>query len=172
MALRLLIFATENTAPIPTIFKNASTAVRQQVTPSKILKIATLYIPIFAERLRSIFFFKNCFPIFLDNHFAHNKDKDDFHPSVVGRVFDENKKCWIIPGTSKDYNKGTNVFRVKINPNDPDCPYSYFLIKLRMTYNSKDLTNLQRGWNGIDSLSDSQIEELKLQIKFSLGINV
>ena len=23
-----------------------------------------------------------------DNHFAHNKDKDDFHPSVVGRVFD------------------------------------------------------------------------------------
>ena len=53
---RLLIFATENTAPIPTIFKNASTAVRQQVTPSKILKIATLYIPIFAERLRSIFF--------------------------------------------------------------------------------------------------------------------
>ena len=86
-----------------------------------------------------------------NNHFAHNKDKDDFHPSVVGRVFDENKKCWIIPGTSKDYNKGTNVFRVKINP---------------------DLTNLQRGWNGIDTLSDSQTEELKLQIKFSLGINV
>ena len=27
-----------------------------------------------------------------DNHFAHNKDKDDFHPSVVGRVFDENLK--------------------------------------------------------------------------------
>ena len=98
-----------------------------------------------------------------NNHFAHNKDKDDFHPSVVGRV---------IPGTSKDYNKGTNVFRVKINPDDPDCPYSHFLIKLRMTYNSKDLTNLQRGWNGIDTLSDSQTEELKLQIKFSLGINV
>ena len=27
-----------------------------------------------------------------NNHFAHNKDKDDFHPSVIGRVYDENKK--------------------------------------------------------------------------------
>ena len=107
-----------------------------------------------------------------NNHFAHNKDKDDFHPSVIGRVYDENKKCWIIPGTSKEYNKGSNVFKVKIDPENPECPYSYFLIKLRMTYNSKDLPNLQRGWNGIDTLSDSQIEELKLQIKFSLGINV
>ena len=41
-----------------------------------------------------------------------------------------------------------------------------------MTYNSKDILSLQRGWNGIDSLSDTQVEELKLQIKFSLGINV
>lgn len=82
------------------------------------------------------------------------------------------KKCWIIPGTSKEYNKGTNVFKVKIDPENPDCPYSHFLIKLRMTYNSKDLPNLQRGWNGVDTLSDSQIEDLKLQIKFSLGINV
>ena len=125
-----------------------------------------------------------------NNHFAHNKDKDDFHPSVIGRVYDENKKysisifgkkkevydenkkCWIIPGTSKEYNKGTNVFKVKIDPENPDCPYSHFLIKLRITYNSKDLPNLQRGWNGVDTLSDSQIEDLKLQIKFSLGINV
>ena len=107
-----------------------------------------------------------------NNHFAHNKDKDDFHPSVIGRVYDENKKCWIIPGTSKEYNKGTNVFKVKIDPENPDCPYSHFLIKLRRTYNSKDLPNLQRGWNGVDTLSDSQIEDLKLQIKFSLGINV
>ena len=107
-----------------------------------------------------------------NNHFAHNKGKDDFHPSVIGRVYDENKKCWIIPGTSKEYNKGTNVFKVKIDPENPDCPYSHFLIKLRITYNSKDLPNLQRGWNGVDTLSDSQIEDLKLQIKFSLGINV
>lgn len=107
-----------------------------------------------------------------NNAFAHNKDKDDIHPSVIGRVYDENRKCWLIPGTSKDYNKGTNVYRVKLDPNDPECPYSHFLIKLRMTFNSKDLYNLQRGWNGIDTLSDEQIEDLKLQIKFCLGINV
>jgi hypothetical protein len=107
-----------------------------------------------------------------NNSFAHNKDKDDIHPSVIGRVYDENRKCWLIPGTSKDYNKGTNVYRVKLDPNDPECPYSHFLIKLRMTFNSKDLYNLQRGWNGIDTLSDEQIEDLKLQIKFCLGINV
>lgn len=107
-----------------------------------------------------------------NNQFAHNKDKNDCHPSVIGRVYDNNKKCWIIPGTSKEYNKGTNVFKVKIDPCDPECPYTHFLIKLRMTYNSKDLPKLQRGWNGIETLSDSQIEDLKLQIKFSLGINV
>lgn len=107
-----------------------------------------------------------------NNQFARNKDKDDNHPSVIGRVYDNNRKCWIIPGTSKEYNKGSNVFRVKINPDDPHCPYSYFLINLRMTYNSKDLLNLRRGWNGVDTLSDSQIEDLKLQIKFCLGINV
>lgn len=107
-----------------------------------------------------------------NNQFAHNKDKNDCHPSVIGRVYDQNTKCWIIPGTSKGYNKGSSVFKCKIDPNDPDCPYSHFLIKLRMTYNSKDLPNLQRGWNGIETLSDSQIEDLKLQIKFSLGINV
>lgn len=107
-----------------------------------------------------------------NNQFAHNKADDDVHPSVVGRVFDENKHCWLIPGTSKDYNKGSNVFRVKLNQNDPECPYSHFLIKLRMTYNSSDLTNLRRGWNGIDALSNQQTEEFKLQIKFCLGINV
>lgn len=107
-----------------------------------------------------------------NNSFAYNKSKDDFHPSVVGRVYDDNKKCWIIPGTTKEYNKGSNVFRTKIDPSNPDCPYTHFLIKLRMTYNSKDISMLQRGWNGIDSLSDSQIDDLKLQIKFSLGIDV
>lgn len=107
-----------------------------------------------------------------NNSFAHNKASEEFHPSVVGRVYDDNTKCWVIPGTSKEYNKGSSVLRTKIAPDDPNCPYSHFLIKLRMTYNSKDILSLQRGWNGIDSLSDTQVEELKLQIKFSLGINV
>ncbi len=107
-----------------------------------------------------------------NNDFAHNKDKNDVHPSVIGRVFDNNKKCWIIPGTSKEHSIGSNVYRVKINSSDPDCPYSHFLIKLRMTYNSKDILNLQRGWNGVENLNEQQTADLKLHIKFSLGIDV
>jgi hypothetical protein len=107
-----------------------------------------------------------------NNSFAHNKDKDDFHPSVIGRLFENNHRCWLIPGTSKDYKKGSDVFNVKIDPEDPDCPYSHFLIKLRMVYNSKDVLLLDRGWNGIDSLNEQQTKDLKLQIKFCLGINV
>jgi hypothetical protein len=41
-----------------------------------------------------------------------------------------------------------------------------------MTYNSKDILKLQRGWNGVDSLDEQQTEELKMHIKFSLGVNV
>lgn len=106
------------------------------------------------------------------NGFAKNKNKEDFHPSVVGRVYNENKQCWLIPGTSKEHIIGANVFRVKINQTDPDCPVSYFLLKLKMTYNSKDILKLQRGWNGVDSLDEQQTEELKMHIKFSLGVNV
>lgn len=107
-----------------------------------------------------------------NNRFAANKNDTDCHPSVVGRVYDQNTKCWLIPGTTKDYNKGSSVFRVKINPEDSECPYTHFLIKLRMVCNSRDILNLYRGWNGVDILNDSQIEDLKLQIKFSLGIDV
>lgn len=106
-----------------------------------------------------------------DNCFAHNKSKEGVHPSVVGRVFSD-KRCWLIPGTSKEYNKGSSVFRTKLDPTNVNCPYSHFLIRLRMTYTSKDLINLKRGWNGIDSLDEKQTEDLKLQIKFSLGIDV
>ena len=106
------------------------------------------------------------------NGFAQNKSKEDCHPSVVGRVYNENRQCWLIPGTSKEHSIGANVFRVKINQTDPDCPVSYFLLKLRMTYNSRDILRLQRGWNGVDALNEQQTEELKMQIKFSFGVNV
>lgn len=106
------------------------------------------------------------------NSFAHNKAGNDTHPSVVGRVFEKDRLCWVIPGTTKTYNKGSNVFRTKINPDNPDCPDTHFLIALRMTCTIEELLELKRGWNGIDDLRDSQVEELKLQIRFSLGINV
>ncbi len=107
-----------------------------------------------------------------NNSFAANKDKDDCHPTVVGKVNIDNISCRIIPGTTKEYQKGSSVFKVKINPADPNCPLSNFLIKLWMTYNVSDLLKLDRGWNSVDSLKENQIKELKLQIKFCLGINV
>ena len=107
-----------------------------------------------------------------NNSFAHNKEKEDCHPSVVGRTFNGCRSCWLIPGTSKKYRNGSDVYKVKINPDDPDCPVSHFLINLRMTYNSKDLLCLERGWNDVDSLNEQQTDDLKLQIKFCLGIDV
>lgn len=106
------------------------------------------------------------------NSFAANKDKNDCHPTVVGKVNADNLSCRIIPGTTKEYQKGSSVFRVKINPADPNCPHSNFLIKLWMTYNVSDLLKLDRGWNGVDSLDEDQIKELKLQIKFCYRIDV
>ena len=104
-----------------------------------------------------------------NNSFASNKDRNDCHPAVVGRIFADNIRCQIIPGTTKEYQKGSCVFRVKLNPYDSDCPFSNFLIKYWMTYSINDLLKLKRGWNGIESLNENQIEELKLQIKFCIG---
>ncbi|KAA6343082.1 hypothetical protein EZS27_009213 [termite gut metagenome] len=107
-----------------------------------------------------------------NNSFASNKDKDDYHPVVVGKVNMDKVSCRIIPGTTKEYQKGSCVYKVKLNPNDLDCPISNFLIKLWMTYSNNNLVKMKRGWNGIDSLNQEQIKELKLQIKFCLGIDV
>jgi len=106
-----------------------------------------------------------------NNDFAHNKDKDEAHPTVVGQVFSDNIKCRIIPGTTKEYQKGTCVFKVKIT-NDNDCPYSHFLLKLWMSYSFKGLQKLRRGWRSVDSLNEEQVKGLKQQIKFCYGIDV
>lgn len=94
------------------------------------------------------------------------------HPSVVGRILDGNVSCWLIPGTSQEYKKGSSVFKTRIDETDLNCKYTHFLINLKMTYTINDLMNLQRGWNGIHTLSSKQVNELKLQIFFCLGINV
>ncbi|MDR1883314.1 MAG: hypothetical protein LBR26_11125 [Prevotella sp.] len=109
-----------------------------------------------------------------NNFFASNKDKDkdDYHPAVVGKVNADKVSCRIIPGTTKEYQKGSSVYKVKLNPDKRDCPTSNFLIKLWMTYNNNDLVKMQRGWNGVESLNQLQITELKLQIKFCTGIDV
>ncbi len=107
-----------------------------------------------------------------NNGFASNKDPKGNHPSVVGYLIPKNKTCWLIPGSSKNYNRGSCVFKTIIKPNDPHCPITHFIIRLRMTYLAKDVWKLRKGWMGVEELSEKQIQELKLQMKFSLGINV
>jgi hypothetical protein len=104
--------------------------------------------------------------------FACNKEKYDCHPAVVGKLNADKVSCRIIPGTTKEYQKGSCVYRVKLNPDVSDYPFSNFLIRLWMTYSNSDLFKLKRGWNSIDSLNDEQVKELKLQIKFCTGIDV
>lgn len=106
-----------------------------------------------------------------ENTFAHNKTGNGFHPAVVGKLNSDSKSCQIIPGTTKEYQRGSCVFKIKIT-SDIECPNSYFLIKLWMSYSFKDLQKLHRGWRGVDSLNNTQTKELRLQIKFCYGIDV
>jgi len=106
------------------------------------------------------------------NSFASNKSETEYHPSVVGKVSSCNTSCQIIPGTSKDYRKGSCVFKVKLDLADPDCSISYFLIDLWMTFSKSDLMTLKHGWNGVVNLNDEQLKAFKLQIKFCKGIDV
>jgi hypothetical protein len=106
------------------------------------------------------------------NSFASNKPETDYHPSVVGKVSACKTSCQIVPGTSKDYRKGTCVFKIKLNTIDPDCPLSYFLIDFWMTFSKSDLLTLKRGWNAIDNLNERQLKDFKLQIKHCNGIDV
>lgn len=106
------------------------------------------------------------------NSFASNKSETDYHPSVVGKVSTCKTNCQIVPGTSKDYRKGSCVFKVKLISTDPTCPISYFLIDLWMTFSKSDLLKLKQGWNGIENLDEVQLKNFKQQIKFCNGINV
>lgn len=107
-----------------------------------------------------------------DNSFANNKQGTDYHPSIIGKVSDCKMIFNIVPGTSKDYKRGSCVYKVVLNSSDPNCPISYFLIGLWMTYSKSDLAKLKRGWNGIDNLDEQQLRDFKMQIKFCKGINV
>jgi len=106
------------------------------------------------------------------NSFASNKSKNDFHPSIVGKISSCKTSCHIVPGTSKDYRKGTCVYKVKLNTTDANCPFSYFLIDFWMTFSKSDLMQLKQGWNGIYRLNDDQLKDFKLQVKFCRGIDV
>lgn len=106
------------------------------------------------------------------NSFASNKPKTDYHPSVVGKLSSCKTSCQIVPGTSKDYRKGNCVYKVRLNLTDPNYPPTYFLIDLWMTFSKSDLLTLRKGWNGIENLNETQLEEFKQQIKICKGIDV
>jgi hypothetical protein len=104
--------------------------------------------------------------------FASNKSKNDYHPSVVGKLSTCKTNCQIVPGTSKDYRKGSCVYKARLNQTDPTCPESYFLIDLFMTFSKVDLLTLKQGWNGVKNIDDIQLKAFKLQIKYCKGIDV
>lgn len=106
---------------------------------------------------------------FWRNSFAANKPDDDYHPGLVGKIGSCKTFCYLIPGTTKDYRRGSCVYKVKLNPTDPSCPSSYFLIDLWITVNNSEFYKLKRGWNGIDNLNDIQLNDLIQQIKFCKG---
>jgi len=103
------------------------------------------------------------------NSFAATQPETDNHPSVVGKVSSCKTNCQIVPGTSKDYRKGSCVFKVRLNATDT---LSYFLIDLWITYSIRELKTLKQGWNGIENLNETQLKDFKLQIKFCNGIDV
>ena len=104
-----------------------------------------------------------------NNGFATNKSSVEFHPAIVEKTSGCNTITYIIPGTSKDYNQGSCVFKIKINALNPLCPHSYFLIKLSMPFTKESLLDLKSGWNGIEILNEKQISEFNMQLKFCKG---
>jgi hypothetical protein len=88
------------------------------------------------------------------NSFASNKSETDYHPSLVGKVSSCRTSCQIVPGTSKDYRRGSCVFKENLNTSDPTSPLSYFLIDLWI------------------NLNEEQLKAFKQQIKFCKGIDV
>lgn len=100
------------------------------------------------------------------NSFAKNKKPEDFHPSIVEKVKQDGVAVQLAPGTTKEYQKGSCVFKIDLNE---DGKYSFFLLKLSMPYVIDDLLELDRGWDGINSLNEKQLNDFEWQIKICKG---
>jgi len=103
---------------------------------------------------------------FWTGSFAKNKNPEDYHPSIVEKVKQDGVSVQLTPGTTKEYQKGSCVFKIDLKE---DEKYSFFLLKLSMPYIIDDLLNLDRGWNGIDSLNEKQLNDFEWQIKICKG---
>ncbi|WP_298286829.1 hypothetical protein [uncultured Lutibacter sp.] len=100
------------------------------------------------------------------SNFAKNKNPKDFHPSIVSKVKQDNVSVQLAPGTTKEYQKGSCVFKIDLKVNGKT---SYFLLKLSMPFIIDDLLSLDRGWSGIDSLSEKQLQDFEWQNKMCKG---
>jgi hypothetical protein len=100
------------------------------------------------------------------NSFAKNKSQNDFHPSIVEKIRKDSISVQLAPGTTKEYQKGSCVFKADLIG---DGTFSYFLLKLSMPYIIDDLLNLERGWNGVDNLNEQQLKDFEWQIKICKG---
>ena len=100
------------------------------------------------------------------SNFAKNKNGEGFHPSIVEKLKGDKISVQLAPGTTKEYRKGSCVYKADIKG---DGKYSFFLLKLSMPYIIDDLLNLNRGWNGIDSLNEKQLQDFEWQIKICKG---
>ena len=98
--------------------------------------------------------------------FAQNKNKGNFHPAIIEKIRPDNVTLQLAPGTSKSYNLGSCVFKAKLKKSKKT---SYFLLKLSIPYFIDDVLKLKRGWDKTSKLDQTQIEELKMQIKFCKG---
>ncbi len=98
--------------------------------------------------------------------FAKNKSPNEYHPSIVERIKLDGVSVQLAPGTTKEYLKGSCVYKVDLNGIGK---YSFFLLKLSMPYIIQDLVNLDRGWDGIDCLEESELQNFKWQIKACKG---
>jgi len=103
-----------------------------------------------------------------NNSFARNKSDEGLHPALIERVKKDNQNAILIPGTSKDYRKGSCVFKIRFYP---FSRMSYFLMKLSMTMDIESIKQMDQGWHTKKELNKKQIIALRWQLKMCKGIS-
>ena len=103
-----------------------------------------------------------------NNSFARNKSDEGLHPALIERIKKDKQNAILIPGTSKDYRKGSCIFKIRFYP---FSKMSYFLMKLSMTMDIESIKKMEQGWNNKNELNEKQLSELRWQLKMCKGIS-
>ena len=102
-------------------------------------------------------------------NFAKNKKANDLHPALIERLGNDTITAYLTPGSTKDYKKGSCVFKTRLNGS---LRTSHFLLKLSMPYLITQMMDLEQGWSGVNELNSKQIDDLIWQVKICKGIDV